>query len=211
MNAIDPVTVRRALAVGCVGFKIGRDGPFPLVTIAEELGLVIEQLGAGFGGVFKVRAFDNGIEQPASAFDPALGAFVIDPDVPVDLRSLSPATWRLSSMGRRWLGDHRREHDAPEELADVRNVICDVDVELGAALLAECQPVYEEMPGWKESTVGITRFDDLPATARIVTDEAERRELLVHVARSWNRTDVDAMVAWSPLIEVTVGGYSPNA
>ena len=52
---------------------------------------------------------------------------------------------------------------------------------------------------------------DLPATARIVTDEAERRDLLVHVARNWNRTDVDAMVAWSPLIEVTVGGYSPNA
>jgi deazaflavin-dependent oxidoreductase (nitroreductase family) len=52
---------------------------------------------------------------------------------------------------------------------------------------------------------------DLPATARIVTDEAERRALLVHVARNWNRTDVDAMVAWSPLIEVTVPGYAPEA
>ena len=52
---------------------------------------------------------------------------------------------------------------------------------------------------------------DLPATARIVTDEAERRELLVHVARNWNRSDVDAMVAWSPLIELTVAGYSPSA
>jgi adenylosuccinate synthase len=36
----------------------------------------------------------------------------------------------------------------------------------GAELLAECQPVYEEMPGWKDSTVGITRFDDLPPAAR---------------------------------------------
>lgn len=52
---------------------------------------------------------------------------------------------------------------------------------------------------------------DLPATARVVTDEAERRDLLVHVARNWNRTDVDAMVAWSPLIEVTVPGYGPAA
>ena len=52
---------------------------------------------------------------------------------------------------------------------------------------------------------------DLPATARIVTDEAERRELLVHVARNWNRADVDEMVAWSPLIELTVAGYAPNA
>jgi deazaflavin-dependent oxidoreductase (nitroreductase family) len=52
---------------------------------------------------------------------------------------------------------------------------------------------------------------DLAATARIVTDEAERRDLLVHVARNWSRTDVDAMVAWSPLIEVTIPGYAPSA
>ena len=36
----------------------------------------------------------------------------------------------------------------------------------GAELLAECQPVYEEMPGWHDSTVGITRFEDLPQAAR---------------------------------------------
>jgi len=56
---------------------------------------------------------------------------------------------------------------------------------------------------------GITA--DLPATARIVTDDAERRELLAQVARNWNRTDVAAMVAWSPLIEVTIPGYSVAA
>lgn len=52
---------------------------------------------------------------------------------------------------------------------------------------------------------------DLPATARIVTDEDERRALLVQVARNWSRTDVDAMVAWSPLIEVTIEGYATAA
>jgi deazaflavin-dependent oxidoreductase (nitroreductase family) len=52
---------------------------------------------------------------------------------------------------------------------------------------------------------------DLPATARIVTDDTERRALLVHVARTWKRTDIDAMVAWSPLIEVSVAGYAPGA
>lgn len=52
---------------------------------------------------------------------------------------------------------------------------------------------------------------DLPATARTVTDDAERRELLVQVARNWNRTDIDAMVAWSPLIVVTIPGYSRAA
>jgi adenylosuccinate synthase len=29
-----------------------------------------------------------------------------------------------------------------------------------------CEPVYEEMPGWKESTVGIRSYDALPAAAR---------------------------------------------
>ena len=45
---------------------------------------------------------------------------------------------------------------------------------------------------------------DLPATARVITDEAERRTILAAVARNWNRTDVDDMVRHSPLIEVTV-------
>ena len=45
---------------------------------------------------------------------------------------------------------------------------------------------------------------DLPATARIVTDPAERRPILERVARAWRRTDVDRMVEQSPLIEVTI-------
>ena len=47
---------------------------------------------------------------------------------------------------------------------------------------------------------------DLPATARVITDEAERRAILPQIARAWNRTDVDTMVAHSPLIEVTIEG-----
>lgn len=31
---------------------------------------------------------------------------------------------------------------------------------------AQCQPVYEDMPGWVDSTVGITRYEELPANAR---------------------------------------------
>jgi deazaflavin-dependent oxidoreductase (nitroreductase family) len=45
---------------------------------------------------------------------------------------------------------------------------------------------------------------DLPATARIIEDEAERREILPHVARAWNRNDLEQMVRYSPLIEVTL-------
>ena len=45
---------------------------------------------------------------------------------------------------------------------------------------------------------------DLPATARVITDESERRAILVDVARAWHRTDVETMVAYSPLIQVTI-------
>jgi deazaflavin-dependent oxidoreductase (nitroreductase family) len=48
---------------------------------------------------------------------------------------------------------------------------------------------------------------DLPARARVITDPQERREVLAQVAVAWRRTDVDRMVAASPLIEVEIDGY----
>ena len=44
---------------------------------------------------------------------------------------------------------------------------------------------------------------DLPAVSRVIDDEVERREVLPHVARAWRRNDVEEMVRYSPLIEVT--------
>ncbi|HKG57354.1 MAG TPA: nitroreductase family deazaflavin-dependent oxidoreductase [Candidatus Limnocylindrales bacterium] len=45
---------------------------------------------------------------------------------------------------------------------------------------------------------------DIPARARVITDPAERRPVLERVAQAWQRTDVDTMVASSPLIEVEI-------
>jgi adenylosuccinate synthase len=36
----------------------------------------------------------------------------------------------------------------------------------GAEALAECEPIYEDIPGWTESTVGIRHHQDLPKNAR---------------------------------------------
>ena len=36
----------------------------------------------------------------------------------------------------------------------------------GADAVAECVPVYETLPGWRDSTVGVRDFDALPANAR---------------------------------------------
>lgn len=45
---------------------------------------------------------------------------------------------------------------------------------------------------------------DIPATARIIEDEAERRAVLPQIARIWGRKDLEKMVEQSPLIEVTL-------
>jgi deazaflavin-dependent oxidoreductase (nitroreductase family) len=47
---------------------------------------------------------------------------------------------------------------------------------------------------------------DLPAKARIIDDEPERRRVLAAVARNWKRKDLETMVRQSPLIEVTFEG-----
>ncbi len=36
----------------------------------------------------------------------------------------------------------------------------------GAEAMQSCEPIYEELPGWSETTVGIKRYEDLPANAR---------------------------------------------
>ena len=43
----------------------------------------------------------------------------------------------------------------------------------GAEDAASCEPVYESMPGWQDSTVGIKRYDDLPAKARAYLERVE--------------------------------------
>jgi deazaflavin-dependent oxidoreductase (nitroreductase family) len=47
---------------------------------------------------------------------------------------------------------------------------------------------------------------DLPATARPITDAAERRAVLEKVRQAWGRGDIEEMVRLSPLVEVTIEG-----
>ena len=49
---------------------------------------------------------------------------------------------------------------------------------VGAEELALCVPMYEDMPGWRESTVGVKRHAGLPKAAR---DYLKRIETLCGV------------------------------
>jgi len=55
-----------------------------------------------------------------------------------------------------------------------------------------------------------TTTADLPATAREITDEPERTEVMTKVARVWRRDPIE-MVAHSPLVEVTIPGFETPA
>jgi deazaflavin-dependent oxidoreductase (nitroreductase family) len=66
--------------------------------------------------------------------------------------------------------------------------------------------------GWLRNLEAEARFTfhlkgrtqaDLPAVARVIDEDTERRDILRHVARNWGRNDLERMVQYSPLIEVT--------
>jgi adenylosuccinate synthase len=44
---------------------------------------------------------------------------------------------------------------------------------IGADAYAQCVPKYIEMPGWTETTVGIKKYDDLPANAKAYIKKIE--------------------------------------
>ena len=54
---------------------------------------------------------------------------------------------------------------------------------------------------------GKDESDDVAATARVITDEAERREVAAWIqGRAWPGYDLEAMIADSPMAEVTFDG-----
>ena len=47
-----------------------------------------------------------------------------------------------------------------------RNGVVSITPPVGADGYTGCEPVYVDMPGWKESTVGVRKYNELPANAR---------------------------------------------
>jgi adenylosuccinate synthase len=47
-----------------------------------------------------------------------------------------------------------------------RNGVVSMTPPVGADSYTGCEPVYVDMPGWKESTVGVRNYNELPANAR---------------------------------------------
>jgi adenylosuccinate synthase len=60
--------------------------------------------------------------------------------------------------------------DGQKEIKVCTSYECDGEVldvfPADAAVLERCEPRYESFPGWEESTVGLTSYDELPENAR---------------------------------------------
>jgi adenylosuccinate synthase len=144
-TGLSPRRIERVIGViKCYTTRVG-EGPFPtelLDAVGEDLRQRGGEFGATTGRPRRCGWFDAVVARYAQAVNGVdLWAFtkldVLDP-LPV-IRICT--AYEL---------DGRRITSMPASLAAFQR----------------CKPVYEEMPGWQQSTSQITRYEDLPAAAR---------------------------------------------
>jgi adenylosuccinate synthase len=120
-------------------------GPFP-TELQDDIGKHLAQRGNEFGSVTgrprRCGWFDAAALKRSIQINGISGLCVTKLDVLDGLKTLQLGVG-YRSAGKR----------------------CDL-LPSGAEALAECEPVYEELAGWSESTVGLTRYEDLPGAAR---------------------------------------------
>ncbi|MFI4938832.1 MAG: adenylosuccinate synthase, partial [Burkholderiales bacterium] len=122
-------------------------GPFPSeLTTAEGIGKHLSAVGCEFGTVTgrprRCGWFDAALLKRSMQINGVSGMCLTKLDVLDGLESLSICTG----------------YTLAGKTVDIFPV--------GAEEAAGCEPIYEVMPGWKESTVGAKSLDALPAAAR---------------------------------------------
>jgi len=120
-------------------------GPFP-TELFDDMGRHLARVGAEFGSTTgrprRCGWFDAVAARRAILNNGVTGLCVTKLDVLDELETLKICTgYRLEG-----------------EVVESTPVLVD--------RFAQCEPVYQEMPGWRSSTVGISRIGDLPSAAR---------------------------------------------
>jgi adenylosuccinate synthase len=120
-------------------------GPFPTELfdeMGEHLARVGHEFGATTGRPRRCGWFDAVALRRSIRLNSVSGLCVTKLDVLDGLDTIRICTGYRTSDGVRDLPPMATEH------------------------YDECEPVYEDRPGWKQSTVGITGYEQLPANAR---------------------------------------------
>jgi adenylosuccinate synthase len=128
-------------------------GPFP-TELTDERGRQIAERGNEFGATTgrprRCGWFDAAALRRSIQINGFSGLGVTKLDVLDGMESVQIATgYRLNGQAR-----------------DILPV--------GAEELEDCEPVYEDLPGWKDSTVGLTRYEQLPRAARAFLKRVEK-------------------------------------
>jgi adenylosuccinate synthase len=120
-------------------------GPFP-TELLDDLGRHLAQRGQEFGATTgrkrRTGWFDAVALRRSRQINSLSGLCVTKMDVLDGLDNL------LICNGYRYQG---RATDRPPA---------------GAEAIADCEPIYDQMPGWRESTTGVRNYKDLPANAQ---------------------------------------------
>jgi len=120
-------------------------GPFP-TELDDDIGRQLASRGNEFGATTgrprRCGWFDAAALKRSIQINGVSGLCVTKLDVLDGMEKV------CLGVGYRWKGERR----------DI--------LPFGAETLAECEPIYEEMAGWSESTVGLTRYEQLPVAAR---------------------------------------------
>ncbi len=120
-------------------------GPFPTELndgIGELLGERGQEFGATTGRKRRCGWFDAVIQRRSNQLNGVTGMCVTKLDVLDELETIRMCT------AYRYRGELRKTPPS------------------GADALAQCEPTFEDLPGWKTSTLGIRRYEELPANAR---------------------------------------------
>jgi adenylosuccinate synthase len=120
-------------------------GPFP-TELEDETGKFLAERGNEFGSVTgrprRCGWFDAAALKRSIQINGISGLCVTKLDVLDGLDSLKICTGYK-------VGDTQRDI-----------------LPFGADMLAQCEPIYEQLSGWKDSTIGITRYEELPKAAQ---------------------------------------------
>jgi len=119
-------------------------GPFPTELfdeVGEHLGTKGHEFGATTGRSRRCGWFDGIALRRAAQINSLTGLCITKLDVLDGLKTIKLCT------AYRYQGEYL---DMPP---------------LGADAIEQCEPVFEELPGWKESTEGVRSLDDLPGNA----------------------------------------------
>ncbi len=144
-SGVGPTKINHVVGVSKAYTTRVGDGPFP-TELQDEIGNQIREIGREYGTTTgrarRVGWFDSVVVRHARRVSGITDLSLNSIDVLTGIETLKVCT------AYRYNGEIMKEFPA------------------SLSVLAQCEPVYEEMPGWTEDITGVRSLDELPDNAR---------------------------------------------